>query len=100
MRRDSGRAILAEREGGEMTGTAYEPITRKRSCWTAAWGLRHCEGFEVDCPLGKLGYVEEVQLDDDGDPEALVVGAEEGRFVVPIAEVLAVDVDREHVRIR
>ncbi len=83
-----------------MPGTAYEPITRTRSCWTAAWALRNCEEFQVDCPLGRLGYVEEVQLDDNGDPAALVVGGEDGRLVVLISDVVAVDVAREHVLVR
>ena len=36
--------------------------------------LRHCTGFRVEGPSGRLGYVEEVLLDSEGDtPEALLV---------------------------
>jgi hypothetical protein len=82
-----------------MTAIAYDPVIQAPSCWTGAWWLRHCLGFQVDTPLGRLGYVDEVQFDADGDPAALVVGGQ-GRCVVPIAQVVAVDVEREHVRIR
>jgi hypothetical protein len=82
-----------------MTGTGNEPLTRDRACWTAAWALRHCQGFRVDCPLGRLGYVEEVKLDASGDPTTLVVGGER-RSAVPIAQVVAIDVELERVRLR
>jgi hypothetical protein len=37
-----------------------------------AW-LTHCEGFEVDGPGGRIGWVEEVERDAGGAPCALLV---------------------------
>lgn len=43
-------------------------------CWSEAYVLRHCTGFRVEGPSGRLGYVEEVVLDPEGGPpEALLV---------------------------
>jgi hypothetical protein len=43
------------------------------ACWSEAYVLRHCTGFRVEGPSGHLGYVEEVLLDPEGDPTALLV---------------------------
>lgn len=55
--------------------------------------LTGCEGYEVDSPGGRLGFVERVERAENGMPELLVVRA--GRFgarrlLVPISAVAAV----------
>ena len=71
---------------------------RGRSCWTAGYGLRHCEGYRVVGPLGSLGFVEEVSLDDFDDVRAIVVGGTR-RVVVPRAAIESVDAESELVRL-
>jgi hypothetical protein len=52
-----------------MTTFADHPIF-----WTDAYWLEHCEGFRVDSPDERLGYVEEVLWSDDHhSPTALRV---------------------------
>lgn len=43
------------------------------SCWTSDYWLRHCEGYRVFAGDEAIGYVEEVELGRDDEPEALVV---------------------------
>jgi hypothetical protein len=71
---------------------------RGRSCWTAGYGLRHCEGYRVVGPHGSLGFVEDVRLDDFDDVCAIVVGGTP-RVVVPSAAIKSIDAESELVRL-
>jgi hypothetical protein len=61
--------------------------------------LRHCTGFRVEGSAGHLGYVEEVLLDPEGDPDALLVRGARAikvpvsriRRLVPVRELVLVD---------
>ena len=68
------------------------------SCWTQSYGLRHCEGYRVVGPDGRVGYVEEVRFDPFDDLCAIVVGGAR-RLFVPRTEIESIDVDRELVRL-
>lgn len=37
------------------------------SCWTKAYLLAHCEGYQVLGPGGPIGYVEAVRLSSGGE---------------------------------
>jgi hypothetical protein len=63
------------------------PALLEKSCWTEEFSLLHCEGFRVEGPDGELGYVEEVLLDAENVPEALVVRGTR-RIVIPATEIL------------
>ena len=61
-------------------------------CWTRAYWLEHCEGYGVDSPDRRIGYVEKiVRAEGSGDPTELLVhagnGAERRRFAVPIDRI-------------
>lgn len=64
--------------------------------------LRRCEGFRVEGPDGRLGFVEEARLDGRADePVALVVhGSAPGRVVVPVSEVAEVLPLEERILLR
>lgn len=74
-------------------------VEHVRECWSEAYLLRHCTGFRVDGPAGHLGYVEEVLLDSEGDPDALLVrgastikvSVSRIRHLVPGRELVLVD---------
>jgi hypothetical protein len=71
-------------------------VEHVRECWSEAYLLRHCTGFRVDGPARHLGYVEEVLLDPEGDPEALVVrGA--STIKVPVSRIRRLVPGRELV---
>lgn len=70
--------------------------------WTRDYWLGHCEGFRVDGPQGRVGFVETV-LGPEGEPEALLVrgGILGGRvLVVPIEAVEDVRPRAERIVIR
>ena len=58
--------------------------------------LRHCIGFRVEGPAGRLGYVEEVLLDSKDDPEALLVRSKRV-IVVPLSQILRLVPGQERV---
>jgi len=67
--------------------------------------LAHCEGFEVDSPAGRVGFVEEVRIGHDPDrPLAIAVrllAALGGRlFLLPVEEVEGIIPARERVVVR
>jgi hypothetical protein len=74
-------------------------VEQVRECWSEAYMLRHCTGFRVEGPAGHLGYVEEVLLDPEGEPEALLVRSASAskipvsriRRLVPVRELVLVD---------
>lgn len=70
--------------------------------WSRDYFLGHCEGYRVETPEGRIGFVERV-LGEEDDPEALVVrGGLFGNQVerVPVASVVAVEPRAERIRIR
>jgi hypothetical protein len=62
--------------------------------------LRHCTGFRVEGPAGRhLGYVEEVLLDPEGDPEELLVrGA--STILVPLSQIRRLVPGQERLLVR
>jgi hypothetical protein len=60
--------------------------------------LQRCDGFTVESPDGRLGWVEETWLGADGHPGALVVRMSDNRRGLLRAEdVVAVDPDAREV---
>jgi hypothetical protein len=56
--------------------------------WTEGHWLRHCTGFRVEGPGGRLGYVDQVLLDPEGSaPVALVVRGRRAT-VVSVGEIV------------
>lgn len=85
----------------------FEPATREgegRGGLDPGSWLRHCHGFRVDGPSGRLGIVEDVLYGDDAArPAALAVLAGVlGRRVeiVPVEDVAAVDPRRRRIALR
>ena len=72
----------------------------RRGIWTEAYCLRHCEGYRVCGPAGTVGYVEEVWLSPEGDPETLLVrGRHYERLHVPVGLVEEIDTGAECLRV-
>lgn len=76
-------------------------VTEDHGCWTREYWLRHCVGFRVACPEGRLGFVEEVLLSPEGgEPEALAIriGSARTRLAdVPITEIGALKPEEQLV---
>jgi hypothetical protein len=81
-----------------VTATRTPSPPAGRSCWTQSYGMRHCEGYRVVGPKGRVGYVEDVRLDPFDDVRAIVVGGAR-RLFVPRTEIESIDVDSELVRL-
>jgi hypothetical protein len=63
-------------------------IEKGQECWTEGYWLRHCTGFRVEGPEGRLGYVDDVLLDPEGAaPVALVVRGRRAT-VVSVGEIV------------
>jgi PRC-barrel domain len=92
--RRSATLPMAQRASGPTIQPAEEVIRltvrveKRRESWSKGYWLGHCTGFRVDGPDERLGYVEEVLLDPEGQtPRALVVrGAR--TTVVPVGEIV------------
>jgi hypothetical protein len=56
-------------KGGAMPTQELEAT----SCWTTQYWLRHCEGYRVLAGDEPIGYVEDVELGADDEPEALLI---------------------------
>jgi hypothetical protein len=82
-----------------MATTLHETTSRRHSCWTEEYGLRHCEGYRVAGPRGPVGYVEEVRVDELGVLRAIVVAGAR-RLLVSAREIDSVDVDSELIRLK
>lgn len=68
---------------------------------TASEQLRSADGFLVESSEGDVGRVEEVWLDDEGEPRALALQTTDGRHALLRAEdVLAVDREQHWVVVR
>jgi hypothetical protein len=70
--------------------------------WSRDYFLGHCEGFRVETPEGRIGFVERV-LGDEDEPETLVVrGGLFGNRLehVPVAAVVDVEPRAERIRVR
>jgi hypothetical protein len=60
--------------------------------------LRRCEGFRVESPDGFVGWVEEVWLGAEHEPEVLVLQGPQGRRLLSLAgEDVRVDPRRERI---
>jgi hypothetical protein len=75
-----------------MSMTTIPELEHDEECWTRDYWLHHCEGFGVESPRGRIGWVDEiVRAGESGEPVALVVrdGAGSGRttFVVPVEQI-------------
>jgi len=66
-------------------------------CWTREYSWRHCEGYMVDAPDGRLGFVSEVV--EAGDSLELVVGRASGELRVPRDAIQYFDPARERIMI-
>ena len=81
-----------------MATTFHETPSRTHPCWTKEYGLRHCEGYRVAGPGGRVGYVEEVRVDELDEIRAIVVAGAR-RVLVSASEIGSVDVDSELIRL-
>jgi hypothetical protein len=75
-----------------MTPIALPEQEHGEECWTREYWLDHCEGFGVESPQGRIGWVDEiVRAAESDEPVALIVrggvGAERGTFVVPVEQI-------------
>jgi hypothetical protein len=62
--------------------------TNRRSCWTDAYLLSHCERYSVETPDGeRVGVVENIDWDDEWAPEprALIVRSLDSDRVVAVS---------------
>src|SRR5437868_337013 len=63
--------MLFGRKGGELVRAVLDRATAAPSCesavafWTRDYLLGHCEGYIVDGPEGRVGFVSEVVETDD-----------------------------------
>jgi hypothetical protein len=78
-------------------------VERAPSTWSPDYWLRHCEGFRVVAPGGRLGFVEVVLHDEDGNPTELGVAG--GLFgtrlaFVRVANIAAIDARAERITLR
>jgi hypothetical protein len=86
----------------ELTMTT-QTVERAPSTWSSDYWLRHCEGFRVVAPGGRLGFVEVVLHDEDGNLAELgVVGGLFGRRLafVHVADIAAVDPRAERITLK
>jgi hypothetical protein len=71
-----------------MAATAARELEHAPECWTRAYWLRHCEGYGVESPAGRIGHVDEVVCARaSGEPVALRVRGRRGTFVVPVERI-------------
>lgn len=78
-------------------------VERAPSTWSSDYWLRHCEGFRVVAPGGRLGFVEVVLHGEDGNPAELgVVGGLFGKRVafIRVADIAAIDARAERITLR
>jgi hypothetical protein len=67
-----------------------EPGNPRQSSLGREYWLRRCEGFRVEGPGGRVGYVRGIRFGSEADPEALEVGAGllgRRRLLIPVSEV-------------
>jgi len=86
----------------ELTMTT-QTVERAPSTWSPDYWLRHCEGFRVVGLGGRIGFVEVVLDDEDGNPQELgVVGGLFGTRAafVRVADVAAIDARAERITLR
>lgn len=93
-------SLLYEARGGEADGATGEAERAQAPVSDGYW-LRHCHGFRVDTPRGRVGIVEDVLYGAHHDrPSALAVrGGLFGRRLelVPIEEVDTIDPRRKRL---
>jgi hypothetical protein len=80
-----------------------QEVERAPSTWSPDYWLRHCEGFRVAAPGGRIGIVEAVLHDEEGNPAELgVVGGLFGTRVafVRVADIAAIDARAERITLR
>ena len=71
-----------------MSLIAVDELERADECWTRDYWLRHCEGYGVESPAGRIGHVDEVVRTGASDePVALVVRGDRETFVVRVEEI-------------
>jgi hypothetical protein len=78
-------------------------VERAPSTWSQDYWLRHCEGFRVVAPGGRLGFVEVVLHDEEGNPAELgVVGGLFGTRTafIRVADIAAIDARAERITLR
>ena len=70
----------------------------------AAYWLRHCDGFRVDGPNGRIGVVDHVEQGGEADvPDIMAVASGLWRIRlsrIPLADVVQVDPGRRRVVVR
>ena len=68
------------------------------SPYAVEYWLRHCEGFCVEAPEGRVGFVEEVETSESERPVALLVrGGAETRVRIPVDEIDEVALEGERI---
>jgi hypothetical protein len=78
-------------------------VERVPSTWSFDYWLRHCEGFRVVAPGGRVGFVEVVLHDKDGNPAELgVAGGLFGKRIafIRVADIAAIDARAERITLR
>jgi hypothetical protein len=83
------------------------PVAHRRTPFDRDYWLEHCDGFRVDAPQGRLGFVEKVIEGEDGPllkvragrlgHRILLVPAADAAFVVPRTERVHLHSDFEIV---
>ena len=71
-----------------MSAIAVPELEHEGECWTRAYWLRHCEGYGVESPAGRIGHVDEVvRAGPSDEPVALVVRGDRETFLVRVEEI-------------
>jgi hypothetical protein len=66
-------------------------------CWTTAYSLRTCEGYQVYEAGRWLGYVDAVLIDAQDEVHSLLVSAGSVFIAVPLEAVVSIDPAGERV---
>jgi len=88
--------------GLESGGAMREIAERTENRFVDGYWLRRCEGFRVESPNGRIGFVEEV-VGRPEQPEALLIraGLLGARvLIVPVTEIVALIPSQERVVLR
>jgi len=69
------------------------------SPFAVEYWLRHCEGFGVEAPEGRVGFVEEIETSAETEsPVALLVrGGAHGRIRIPVDEIDEIALEGERI---
>ena len=78
-------------QGAERQGVMVEERAgHRQSSFGRDYWLRRCDGFRVEAPGGRIGYVNGIRFGSSADPEVLEVGAGllgRRRLLIAVSEV-------------